>query len=102
VTALWITIVVVALVSAAIRASGPILVGDRELPPSMGAVIALLVPALLTALVLTQTFGEDGQLVVDEKAIGVAIAAVALVLRAPVLVAVMLAVVTTALARALG
>ena len=101
-TALWITIVVVALVSAAIRASGPILVGDRELPPSMSAVIALLVPALLTALVLTQTFGEDGQLVVDEKAIGVAIAAVALVLRAPVLVAVMLAVVTTALARALG
>ena len=63
----------------------------------MGAVIALLVPALLTALVLTQTFGEDGQLVVDEKAIGVAIAAVALALRAPVLVAVTLAVVTTAL-----
>jgi branched-subunit amino acid transport protein len=102
VTALWITIVVVALVSAAIRAFGPILVGGRELPQSMGAVIALLVPALLTALVLTQTFGEDGQLVVDEKAIGVAIAAVALALRAPVLVAVTLAVVTTVLARALG
>lgn len=101
-TALWITIVVVALVSAAIRAFGPILVGGRELPPSMGAVIALLVPALLTALVLTQTFGEDGQLVVDEKAIGVAIAAVALALRAPVLAAVTLAVVTTVLARALG
>jgi len=78
VTALWITIVVVALASAAIRAFGPILVGGRELPPSMGAVIALLVPALLTALVLTQTFGEDGRLVLDEKAIGVAVAAVAL------------------------
>ena len=101
-TALWITILVVALVSAAIRAFGPILVGDRELPQSMGAVIALLVPALLTALVLTQTFSEDGQLVVDEKGIGVAIAAVALALRAPVLVAVTLAVVTTALARAFG
>jgi branched-subunit amino acid transport protein len=102
VTAVWISIVVVALVSAAIRASGPILVGGRELPPSLGAVIALLVPALLTALVVTQTFGEDGRLVVDEKAIGVAVAAVALALRAPVLVAVALAVVATALARAFG
>ena len=101
-TAGWITIVVVALVSAAIRAFGPILVGARELPPSMGAVIALLVPALLTALVVTQTFGEDGRLVVDEKAIGAAVAAVALALRTPVVLAVALAVVATALARALG
>ena len=101
-TALWITISVVALVSAAIRAVGPILLGGRELPQSMGAVIALLVPAVLTALVITQTFGEDGRLVLDEKAIGVAVAAVALVLRAPVLLAVALAVATTALARALG
>lgn len=101
-TALWITIVVVALVSAAIRAFGPITVGGRELPQTLGSVIALLVPSLLTALVVTQTFGEDGRLVVDEKAIGVAVAAVALALRAPVLVAVTLAVVATALARAFG
>jgi len=102
VTAIWITIVVVALLSAAIRAFGPILVGGRELPPSMGAIIALLVPAVLTALVVTQTFGKDGRLVVDEKAIGVAVAAVALALRAPVLLAVTLAVVATALARTFG
>ena len=101
-TALWITIVVVALVSAAIRAFGPVLVGGRELPPRVGSVIALLVPSLLTALVVTQTFGEDGRLVVDEKAIGVAVGAVALALRAPVLLAVALAVVATALARAFG
>jgi hypothetical protein len=60
------------------------------------------VPALLTALVVTQTFDEDGRMVVDEKAIGVAVAAVALALRAPVLLAVTLAVVATALARAFG
>jgi branched chain amino acid efflux pump len=102
VIAVWTTIVVVALLSAAIRAIGPVLVGGRELPASISAVIALLVPALLTALVLTQTFGEDGRLVLDEKAIGVAVAAVALALRAPVLVAVALAVATTALVRAFG
>jgi uncharacterized membrane protein len=101
-TALWIAIVAVALASAAIRAVGPMLLGGRELPPSANAVIAVLVPAVLTALVVTQTFGEDGRLVLDEKAIGVAVAAVALALRAPVLLAVALAVVATALARAFG
>ncbi len=101
-TAVWITIVAVALASASIRAFGPILVGGRELPQSANAVIALLAPALLAALVVTQTFGEDGRLVLDEKAIGVAVAAGALTLRAPVLLAVVLAVVATALARAFG
>jgi branched-subunit amino acid transport protein len=99
-TTLWITILAVALASMTIRAFGPILVGGRELPQSAKAVIALLAPALLTALVVTQTFGEDGRLVLDEKAIGVAIAVVALALRAPVLLAVGFAVVATALARA--
>lgn len=101
-TALWITIVAVALANAATKAAGPILVGGRELPPSVGATIALLAPALLAALVVTETFGEDGRLVLDEKAVGVAVAAVALTLRAPVLLAVVLAALVTALARLFG
>ena len=101
-TPLWITIIVVALISAAIRAFGPILVGGRELPPRANAVIVLMVPSLLTALVVTQTFGEDGRLILDEKAVGVAVAALALALRAQVLLAVALAVVATALARTFG
>lgn len=99
-TTLWVTIVAVALASAAIKAAGPVLVGGRELPPRAVAVIALLAPALLSALVITETFGEDGHLVLDERAVGVAVAAVALVLRAPVLLAVALAALTTALVRA--
>jgi lipopolysaccharide/colanic/teichoic acid biosynthesis glycosyltransferase len=64
------------------------------------AVVALLSPALLAALVVTQTFGSNGRVEVNERALGVAVAAVALTLRAPVLLAVALAVVTTALGRA--
>jgi hypothetical protein len=56
-------------------------------------VLALLTPALLAALVVTGTFGEGGHLTIDEKALRVGAAAVAL--RAPVL----LSVVLTALAR---
>ncbi|MDP8901877.1 MAG: AzlD domain-containing protein [Actinomycetota bacterium] len=99
-TVLWLTILAVAVANAAIKASGPVLVGGRELPPRAGAVISLLAPALLAALVVTETFGEDGTLVLDEKALGVGVAAVALLLRAPVLVAVFLAALTAALARA--
>ena len=99
---LWVAIVAVTLASAAIKATGPILVGGRELPPRVNAVIVLLAPALLAALVLTETFGEDGHLVLDERALGVGVAAVALALRAPVLLAVALAALVTALARLFG
>ena len=99
-TTLWVTIVAVALASAAIKAAGPVLVGGQELPPRATAVIALLAPALLAALVVTETFGEDGHLVLDERAVGVGVAAIALALRAPVLLAIALATLTTALVRA--
>ena len=97
---LWVVIVAVALASAAIKAAGPVLVGGRELPQRATAVVALLAPALLAALVVSETFGEDRHLVLDERALGVAIAAIALALRAPVLLAVALAAATTALVRA--
>ncbi len=99
-TTLWVTVVAVALASAAIKAAGPVLVGGRELSPRAVAVVALLAPALLAALVVSETFGEDRHLVLDERALGVAVAAIALALRAPVLVAVALAAATTALTRA--
>jgi branched-subunit amino acid transport protein len=102
VSSLWVAIVAVTLASAAIKAAGPILVGGRELPPRVNAVIALLAPALLAALVVTETFGEDGHLVLDERALGVGVAAVALALRAPVLLAVALAALVTAVARLFG
>jgi branched-subunit amino acid transport protein len=98
-SALWISIAAVTLACAAIKAAGPILAGGRELPPKANAVLALLTPALLAALVVTGTFGEGGHLTVDEKALGVGAAAIAVALRAPVVVAVVLAAVVTALAR---
>ena len=101
-SALWVAIVAVTLANAAIKAAGPILAGGRELPPRVNAVIALLVPALFTALVITETFGGDGHLALDERTLGVGVAAVALALRTPVLLAVVLAALVTALARLLG
>ena len=96
----WVAILTVTLASAAIKAAGPMLVGGRELSPQASAVIALLAPALLAALVVTETSGENGHLVLDERALGVAVAAIALWLRAPVLLA--LAALVTALTRLFG
>ena len=98
-SSLWVSIVTVTLACAGIKAAGPILAGGRELPPRATAVLGLLTPALLTALVITGTFGEGGHLTIDEKALGVGAAAIAVALRTPVLVAVVLAAVVTALAR---
>ena len=51
---------------------------------------------------ITETYSEDRHYVLDERAVGVAVAGVALALRAPVLLAVALAALTAALIRAFG
>lgn len=63
--------------------------------------VADLIPvALLAALIAVQVFaGSDGRLVVDARLAGLAVAALALVLRAPFIVVVLLAAVTAALIR---
>jgi len=101
-TALWFAIVGAALASAAIKAAGPVLLGGRDLPPLAVALVAMLAPALLTALVVSETFGEEGHLAIDERALGVAVAGVAIALRAPMLLVITLAVIATALARAIA
>ena len=57
---------------------------------------------LLAALVATNTFGSGQRLVLDARLIGVAVAAVALALRAPILVVVIAAAASAAVARLVG
>ncbi len=64
--------------------------------------ISAMVPiALLAALVALQTFTTGTRMVIDARAAGVAVALVAVLLRAPFLLVVVIAVVTTALLRLL-
>ena len=99
-TAVWTTIGVLAVVSAAIKATGPVLVGGRELPGWAGRIIALLAPALLAALVVVDTFADGKSLVIDARAAGLGAAGIAVVLRAPIIVVILLAAAVTALVRA--
>lgn len=69
---------------------------------SVRRVAGLLPVALLAALVAVQTFAVGQTLVIDARLAGVAVAVVALLLRAPFLVVVLVAAVTAALLRATG
>lgn len=103
-TEVWVTIVVLAVATAVIRASGPLLLGGRDLPPRARGVVALVAPALLAALVCVETFGAaaGGAFDLDARIAGVAAAAGALALGAATLPVVALAAVVTAVVRALS
>ncbi|HYN37633.1 MAG TPA: AzlD domain-containing protein [Rhodospirillales bacterium] len=97
------TIGVLAVATAAIRAAGPVLLGGRELPAPVQEVIGLLAPALLAALVVVETFSgpAGGELEVDERVLGVGAAGIVLARGGSLLPAVAIAAIVTAVARAL-
>ena len=100
-SAVWLCALVVGLATVAIKASGPVLAAGRELPQGAARVVDLLAPALLAALVATQAFASDEALVLDERAAGLIAAGVAILLRAPLLVVVLVAAATAAGLRAI-
>ena len=102
-SAVWITIALLALGTVAIKAAGPIVLGGRELPPRVVGVITLLAPALLTALVVVETVGRETEgFTLDARLAGVAAAILAIAARLPIIAVVGLAAVAAALARALA
>ena len=96
----WAAVAIVGVATVAIKSSGALLIHGRELPARLGGMIALLAPAMLAALVVTNTFGGDHQLVLDPRAAGVAAATVPIALKAPLLVTVITAAAVAAVVRA--
>jgi branched-subunit amino acid transport protein len=99
---LWGLIAGCALVTALIKAAGPVAFGGRELPNRLGGVIALLTPALLAALIVTQALADGRRIAMGADTAGVALAGVVLWRGGSVLAGVAVAVVVTAGLRALG
>ena len=98
----WAVVTLVGIGTVAIKSLGPLLLGGRPLPSRVASLAALLAPALLAALVATNTFATGQSLTIDARVLGVSVAAIAIWRRAPVLLVIVLAAGTTALARALG
>jgi hypothetical protein len=102
VTEVWIAVAAIGVATVAIKAAGPVLAGGRPLPGPFAAVVPLLAPALLAALVATQTLSDGEDLVLDERAAGMAAAVIPVALKAPILVTVAVAAGVTAALRALA
>jgi branched-subunit amino acid transport protein len=96
-----ITIAGCCVITAAIKAAGPIALGGRELPTWFTSVVILLSPALLAALVATQAFAEGDHLALEADTVGVAAGGLVICRTGSIVACVVVAAAATALVRAL-
>jgi hypothetical protein len=102
-TAIWVVVAVLFVCTVALKAVGPVTFGARELSPRAAAVVGLVAPALLAALVVYETLtpGRTG-IAVDARVAGLAVAGAAIARRKPMLVVVIAAAAATAAVRAVA
>jgi uncharacterized membrane protein len=98
----WVALGVLAAGTYVMKAVGPIASAGRQLPPRLRSLAELLPAALLAALVATQTVTDGTSLTLDARVVGVGIAAVAVALRAPFALVVLLGALGTAGVRLFG
>lgn len=99
----WGTVLLAAAAGFALKFAGYVVPRRYLEGPYVSRLVGLLPVALLAGLIATQAFtASSGALVVDARAAAVAVALIALALRAPFLVVVVLAAATAAALRAAG
>ena len=85
-----------------LKAVGPVGVAGRRLSLRVHELLAMVAPAILAALVVTETFASGRSLVLDARVAGLAAGAVAVSLRAPLWLVVIAGAAATALVRLLS
>lgn len=95
-----VLVTVGAISTLTIKAVGPLLLGGRSLSDGLKGVLELIAPSLLAALIAIQALTDGSTIVLDERLAGVAVAGLALALRANIFLVVLSAALTTALLRA--
>lgn len=99
---LWALVAGCAVVTALIKAAGPVALGGRNLPDRVAGVIELAAPALLAALIVTQALADGQRLTVGADTAGVGLAALVVWRGGSVIAVVAVAAGATAALRALG
>jgi hypothetical protein len=102
VTSTWVAVLVATAGCYAFKLAGQSLPRSVLERPLVQEIADPLPIALLSALVVTNTFAVGTSLVLDARAVGLAAAVAALLLRAPFIVVVLAATAAAAAARALG
>jgi hypothetical protein len=99
---IWVALVVASAVCFGLKLAGHLVPKHWLAEPRVARTAALVTVALLSALVAVQAATTGNAIVLDARIPALVVAAVALVLRAPFVVVVLLAAVTAAVLRALG
>jgi branched-subunit amino acid transport protein len=95
----WTLIILLTLGAYAFKVTGLVFLGGRSLPPIFERCLALIPAAVVTALVMKDTFTQGQELVLDARALGVAVAVIAAWRKAPLIVVIVLGAAVTALVR---
>ena len=98
----WTVISGLGVAAVLIRASGPVLFANRQLPAWLRGPFALLTPVVLAGLIVVSTFGAGRHLVLDARAAGVAAALVCVTIRVPLLAVMVIAAAVTGVVRLLA
>jgi branched-subunit amino acid transport protein len=99
VSAAWTAVLTVGAGTVLLKAVGPVLVSGRRLPPRATELLEMVAPAILAALVVTETFASGRALVLDARLAGAAAGLVAVLFRAPLWLVVIVGALATALVR---
>ncbi len=95
----WTLIILLTLGAYAFKVTGLVFLGGRSLPPVFERCLALIPAAVVTALVMKDTFTNGQELVLDARALGIAVAGIAAWRKAPLIVVIVLGAAVTALVR---
>ena len=97
----WTLVILLTLGAYAFKVTGLVFLGGRSLPPKFERCLALIPAAVVTALVMKDTFTTGQDLVLDARALGIAVAGIAAWRKAPLIVVIVLGAAVTALVRQL-
>ncbi len=98
-SAAWETLIAVGAGTVVLKAVGPVAVSGRRLPLRIGELLEMVAPAILAALVVTETFASGRSLVVDARLAGLGAGVIAVALRAPLWLVIVVGALATALVR---
>ena len=98
----WAALLALAAGGYALKAMGPVALGDRRLPPGLDRLLALIAVPLLAALIVVQTLSAGDRVVLDARVPALAVAALLVWRRAPFIVTVLAAAAVAAALRAVA
>jgi branched-subunit amino acid transport protein len=96
---LWLSVLAVTVASWLMKASAPLLIGKRKLPPTAIRMTALTAPVLLAGLIVTELGGEGWSELDWTQLAGVGTAGGLFLVKVPMLLAVAAGIAATALIR---